>query len=105
MNPVYSPAPTGVPFTNSKGLGYPGRFVHKMQKILTLCNYFMLLYLLFVMIAGFPVGYAAAAPAYTPNVYQGANPAFSSGKSLSSVFTVFYLLIYIIKNYIHTPMF
>lgn len=52
MNPVYSPAPTGVPFTNPKGIGYP---------------------------AGFPVGYAAAAPAYTPNVYTGANPAFSSG--------------------------
>ncbi|XP_061778288.1 myelin-associated neurite-outgrowth inhibitor isoform X2 [Nerophis ophidion] len=52
MNPVYSPAPTGVPFTNPKGLGYP---------------------------AGFPVGYAAAAPAYTPGVYTGANPAFSSG--------------------------
>ncbi|GLD55068.1 myelin-associated neurite-outgrowth inhibitor isoform X1 [Lates japonicus] len=52
MNPVYSPAPTGVPFTNTKGIGYP---------------------------AGFPVGYAAAAPAYTPNVYAGANPAFPSG--------------------------
>uniref|UniRef100_A0A3B4XDE3 Uncharacterized protein n=1 Tax=Seriola lalandi dorsalis TaxID=1841481 RepID=A0A3B4XDE3_SERLL len=49
MNPVYSPAPTGVPFTNTKGIGYP---------------------------AGFPVGYAAAAPAYTPSVYAGANPAF-----------------------------
>lgn len=34
-----------------------------------------------VMLAGFPVGYAAAAPAYTPNVYAGANPAFPSGKS------------------------
>nr|XP_057916240.1 myelin-associated neurite-outgrowth inhibitor [Doryrhamphus excisus] len=52
MNPVYSPAPTGVPFTNPKGIGYP---------------------------AGFPVGYTAAAPAYTPSVYPGANPAFSSG--------------------------
>ncbi|XP_056220577.1 myelin-associated neurite-outgrowth inhibitor isoform X4 [Seriola aureovittata] len=52
MNPVYSPAPTGVPFTNTKGIGYP---------------------------AGFPVGYAAAAPAYTPSVYAGANPAFPSG--------------------------
>ncbi|CAN9506473.1 unnamed protein product [Ophioblennius macclurei] len=53
MNPVYSPAPTGVPFTNTKGIGYPA--------------------------AGFPVGYATAAPAYTPNVYAGANPAFPSG--------------------------
>ncbi|XP_029004005.1 myelin-associated neurite-outgrowth inhibitor isoform X1 [Betta splendens] len=52
MNPVYSPAPTGVPFANSKGISYP---------------------------AGFPVGYAAAAPAYTPSVYAGANPAFPSG--------------------------
>lgn len=34
------------------------------------------------MLAGFPVGYAAAAaPAYTPNVYAGANPAFPSGKT------------------------
>uniref|UniRef100_A0A3B1KBB7 Family with sequence similarity 168 member B n=1 Tax=Astyanax mexicanus TaxID=7994 RepID=A0A3B1KBB7_ASTMX len=53
MNPVYSPAPTGVPYANPKGIGYP---------------------------AGFPVGYAAAAPAYTPNVYPGANPAFPTGK-------------------------
>ncbi|XP_078794450.1 myelin-associated neurite-outgrowth inhibitor isoform X1 [Oryzias latipes] len=52
MNPVYSPTPTGVPFTNTKGLGYPA--------------------------AGFPVGYAAAAPAYSPGVYAGANPAFQS---------------------------
>ncbi|CAG12699.1 unnamed protein product [Tetraodon nigroviridis] len=53
MNPVYSPASTGVPFTNTKGMGYP---------------------------AGFPVGYAAAAPAYTPGVYAGANQAFPSGE-------------------------
>ncbi|XP_068437328.1 myelin-associated neurite-outgrowth inhibitor [Clinocottus analis] len=52
MNPVYSPAATGVPFTNTKGMGYP---------------------------AGFPVGYAAAAPAYTHNIYAGANAAFPSG--------------------------
>lgn len=32
------------------------------------------------MAAGFPVGYAAAAPAYTPNVYAGANAAFPGGK-------------------------
>lgn len=25
MNPVYSPAPTGVPYANQKGLGYPGK--------------------------------------------------------------------------------
>ncbi|KAG7525852.1 hypothetical protein JOB18_032796 [Solea senegalensis] len=54
MNPVYSPAPTGVPFTNTKGISYSA--------------------------AGFPVGYAAAAaPAYNPNIYAGANPAFTSG--------------------------
>ncbi|XP_056155098.1 myelin-associated neurite-outgrowth inhibitor isoform X2 [Lampris incognitus] len=47
MNPVYSPAPTGVPYANHK--------------------------------AGFPVGYAAATPAYTPNMYTGANPAFPTG--------------------------
>ncbi|KAM6978006.1 myelin-associated neurite-outgrowth inhibitor [Aplochiton taeniatus] len=51
MNPVYSPAPTGVPYANHKGIGYP---------------------------AGFPVGYAAA-PAYTPNMYPGASPAFPTG--------------------------
>ncbi|XP_062235666.1 myelin-associated neurite-outgrowth inhibitor [Platichthys flesus] len=51
MNPVYSPSPTGVPFANTKGLGYP---------------------------AGFPVGYAAA-PAYNPNIYAGANAAFPGG--------------------------
>ncbi|KAL7874388.1 hypothetical protein SRHO_G00053580, partial [Serrasalmus rhombeus] len=52
MNPVYSPAPTGVPYVNPKGIGYP---------------------------AGFPVGYAAAAPAYSPNLYPGGNPAFPTG--------------------------
>lgn len=36
---------------------------------------------LLVIPAGFPVGYAAAAPAYNPNVYAGANPAFPSGKN------------------------
>uniref|UniRef100_W5MU18 Family with sequence similarity 168 member B n=1 Tax=Lepisosteus oculatus TaxID=7918 RepID=W5MU18_LEPOC len=51
MNPVYSPAPTGVPYPNSKGIGYP---------------------------AGFPVGYAAAAPAYSPNMYPGASTAFQT---------------------------
>ncbi|XP_027005442.1 myelin-associated neurite-outgrowth inhibitor isoform X3 [Tachysurus vachellii] len=54
MNPVYSPAPTGVPYANPKGIGYP---------------------------AGFPVGYAAAAPAYSPSVYSGANPAFPTVNS------------------------
>uniref|UniRef100_A0A8C2K7R3 Family with sequence similarity 168 member B n=1 Tax=Cyprinus carpio TaxID=7962 RepID=A0A8C2K7R3_CYPCA len=47
MNPVYSPASSGVPYANPKGIGYP---------------------------AGFPVGYAAAAPAYSPGMYPGANP-------------------------------
>uniref|UniRef100_A0A8K9V2X6 Myelin-associated neurite-outgrowth inhibitor n=1 Tax=Oncorhynchus mykiss TaxID=8022 RepID=A0A8K9V2X6_ONCMY len=55
MNPVYCPAPTGVPYANQKGhlVGYP---------------------------AGFPVGYAAS-PAYAPNMYHpGANhPAFPTG--------------------------
>ncbi|KAG8445422.1 hypothetical protein GDO86_010269 [Hymenochirus boettgeri] len=49
MNPVYSPGSSGVPYANAKGIGYP---------------------------AGFPMGYAAAAPAYSPNMYAGANPAF-----------------------------
>ncbi|CAL8311119.1 unnamed protein product [Merluccius merluccius] len=49
MNPVYSPAQTGIPYANPKGIGYP---------------------------AGFPVGYA---PAYTPAMYPGANPAFPTG--------------------------
>ncbi|MGH0141349.1 UNVERIFIED_CONTAM: hypothetical protein FKN15_036788 [Acipenser sinensis] len=51
MNPVYSPAPSGVPYANPKGIGYP---------------------------AGFPVGYAAA-PGYSPNMYPGANAAFQTG--------------------------
>ena len=29
--------------------------------------------------AGFPMGYAAAAPAYSPNMYPGANPTFQAG--------------------------
>ena len=29
--------------------------------------------------AGFPMGYAAAAPAYSPNMYPGANPTFQTG--------------------------
>ncbi|XP_038160199.1 myelin-associated neurite-outgrowth inhibitor isoform X2 [Cyprinodon tularosa] len=60
MNPVYSPAPTGVPFPNTKGLSYPA--------------------------AGFPVGYATAGPAYSPNVYAGANPAFHSGYATGTAF-------------------
>lgn len=87
MNPVYSPASTGVPFTNTKGIGYPGnlkvcrvkRFklisIITMQKVKHISAFFL------VTVAGFPVGYAAAAPAYTPNVYAGANPAFPSGKN------------------------
>ncbi|TEA35563.1 hypothetical protein DBR06_SOUSAS8910041, partial [Sousa chinensis] len=53
MNPVYSPGSSGVPYANAKGIGYP---------------------------AGFPMGYAAAAPAYSPNMYPGANPTFQTGK-------------------------
>lgn len=51
--------------------------------------------LFLVVLAGFPVGYAAAAPAYTPSVYAGANPAFPSGKSrvhTHSLNTTTYLL-------------
>ncbi|KAF3824574.1 hypothetical protein GH733_008859 [Mirounga leonina] len=51
MNPVYSPGSSGVPYANAKGIGYP---------------------------AGFPMGYAAAAPAYSPNMYPGANPTFQT---------------------------
>ena len=29
--------------------------------------------------AGFPMGYAAAAPAYSPNMYPAANPTFQTG--------------------------
>ncbi|XP_063768561.1 myelin-associated neurite-outgrowth inhibitor isoform X1 [Eleginops maclovinus] len=57
MNPVYNPAAAGVPFTNTKGMAYPGNFI---------CS-------------GFPVGYATAAPPYNPNIYAGANPGFPSG--------------------------
>lgn len=52
MNPVYSPSSSGVPYTNTKGIGYP---------------------------AGFPMSYATAGPAYSPNVYPGANPTFQTG--------------------------
>ncbi|XP_031307037.1 myelin-associated neurite-outgrowth inhibitor isoform X1 [Camelus dromedarius] len=52
MNPVYSPGSSGVPYANAKGIGYP---------------------------AGFPMGYATAAPAYSPNMYPGANPTFQTG--------------------------
>uniref|UniRef100_A0A087WSR1 Family with sequence similarity 168, member B n=1 Tax=Mus musculus TaxID=10090 RepID=A0A087WSR1_MOUSE len=52
MNPVYSPGSSGVPYANAKGIGYP---------------------------AGFPVGYAAA-PAYSPNMYPGANPTFQTAE-------------------------
>lgn len=38
-------------------------------------NNFDILFLL----AGFPMGYAAAAPAYSPNMYPGANPTFQTG--------------------------
>ncbi|XP_060034166.1 myelin-associated neurite-outgrowth inhibitor isoform X1 [Erinaceus europaeus] len=51
MNPVYSPGSSGALYANAKGIGYP---------------------------AGFPMGYAAAAPAYSPNMYPGANPAFQT---------------------------
>lgn len=33
-----------------------------------------------VLAAGFPLGYAAAAPVYTPNIYAGANPGFPNGE-------------------------
>lgn len=34
---------------------------------------------MFFLLAGFPMGYAAAAPAYSPNMYPGANPTFQTG--------------------------
>uniref|UniRef100_A0A8C8ZGX6 Myelin-associated neurite-outgrowth inhibitor n=1 Tax=Prolemur simus TaxID=1328070 RepID=A0A8C8ZGX6_PROSS len=55
MNHVYSPGSPGVPYANAKGIGYPSCF---------------------------PMGYAAAAPAYSPNVYPGANPTPPKGYSL-----------------------
>uniref|UniRef100_A0A8C1G518 Myelin-associated neurite-outgrowth inhibitor n=1 Tax=Cyprinus carpio TaxID=7962 RepID=A0A8C1G518_CYPCA len=41
--------------------------------------FFFFLLLFFSCTAGFPVGYAAAAPAYSPSMYPGANPAFPTG--------------------------
>lgn len=38
--------------------------------------------------AGFPVGYATAAPAYTPSMYPGANPAFPTGMEIP-IFVIF----------------
>ncbi len=99
MNPVYSPASSGVPYANPKGIGYPGnqrwalthlhaidrclQFLHHKQ--LSSSTMSLLLLLIAVIIfsscaAGFPVGYAAAAPAYSPGMYPGANPAFPTGK-------------------------
>lgn len=81
MNPIYSPAPAGVPFPNTKGLGYPGKVTfrssgRKNNGWVPVVDPFSCL----AAAAGFPVGYAAA-PAYTPSVYAGANPAFASGKN------------------------
>uniref|UniRef100_A0A3Q2TPA3 Family with sequence similarity 168 member B n=1 Tax=Fundulus heteroclitus TaxID=8078 RepID=A0A3Q2TPA3_FUNHE len=36
--------------------------------------------------AGFPVGYATAAPAYSPGVYAGGNPGFPSGYATGTAF-------------------
>lgn len=50
------------------------------------CN--CLIYVLSVVgfcAAGFPVGYAAAAPAYSPNMYPGANTAFPTGEGPYSI--------------------
>uniref|UniRef100_A0A8C5K8V4 Myelin-associated neurite-outgrowth inhibitor n=1 Tax=Jaculus jaculus TaxID=51337 RepID=A0A8C5K8V4_JACJA len=51
INPVCSPGSSGVPHANDKEIAYP---------------------------AGFPMGYAAAAPAYSPNKCPGANPTFQT---------------------------
>ncbi|XP_007566668.1 myelin-associated neurite-outgrowth inhibitor-like, partial [Poecilia formosa] len=39
-----------------------------------------------VTAAGFPVGYATAAPAYSPSVYAGANPGFPNGYATGTAF-------------------
>nr|KAF6452300.1 family with sequence similarity 168 member B [Molossus molossus] len=39
-------------------------------------------------IAGFPMGYAAAAPAYSPNMYPGANPAFQTALDIAFLMSV-----------------
>lgn len=93
MNPVYSPAPTGVPFTNTKGISYPGNIMCICVMVYAHCIVFIhkhsccKLYIrhpesidFFLHTAGFPVGYAAAAPAYSPSMYAGANAAFPSGE-------------------------
>ncbi|XP_058895605.1 myelin-associated neurite-outgrowth inhibitor-like [Kogia breviceps] len=60
MNPVYSPGSSAVPYANAKEISYP---------------------------AGFPMGYAAA-PAYSPNTYPGANPTFQTGYTLGKPYEV-----------------
>ena len=57
--PVYSLGSSGVPYANSKGIGY---------------------------LAGFPTGYTAAAPAFSLNVYPGAHPTFQTGTLLTAHF-------------------
>ena len=56
-NPIYSLGSSGVPYANSKGIGY---------------------------LAGFPMGYTAAAPAFSLNIYPGAHPTFQTGTLLTA---------------------
>ncbi|GAB5575563.1 myelin-associated neurite-outgrowth inhibitor isoform X1 [Prionailurus iriomotensis] len=104
MNPVYSPGSSGVPYANAKGIGYPANIIVVFQEPLRHKTstgaddapggfigriYGEMRTLDFEGIvveaypirsrAGFPMGYAAAAPAYSPNMYPGANPTFQTG--------------------------
>ncbi|XP_074497975.1 protein FAM168A isoform X3 [Sebastes fasciatus] len=51
MNPVYSPVQPGTPYGNPKNMAF----------------------------AGYPGGYPAAAPTYTPNLYQTGSPGYPPG--------------------------
>ncbi|KAL3057254.1 protein FAM168A isoform X3 [Trematomus bernacchii] len=60
MNPVYSPVQPGTPYGNPKNMAF----------------------------AGYPGGYPATAPTYTPNLYQTANPGYPPGYSAGTQYKV-----------------
>ncbi|KAK0142668.1 Myelin-associated neurite-outgrowth inhibitor [Merluccius polli] len=60
MNPVYSPVQPGAPYGNPKNMAF----------------------------AGYPGGYPAAAPTYTPNLYQTGSPGYPPGYTAGTPYKV-----------------
>uniref|UniRef100_A0A3B3R5T4 Family with sequence similarity 168 member B n=1 Tax=Paramormyrops kingsleyae TaxID=1676925 RepID=A0A3B3R5T4_9TELE len=89
MNPVYSPASTGVPYSNPKGIGYPGkqtsaslgmpRLPPPLPQVSAITVTFASCLSACCSAATFPVGYAATVPAYSPSMYPGTSTAFQTG--------------------------